>query len=332
MLNRERKPQVFDFATLTQARQGLQKSDQLRHQQSAELYTQGRQLVREAMTKPMDKDKLKVATDCFAKGIQANYKNPANYLGMGFLFLLIGQSRQAIPYIRSGLDLEPGSELGKELLLQAQQDRFPKTDQKSDQLKLPQLLKPSAEIDFDEFYDSTQAAVKLFLRLIMMDEVLGYSPSPDLLQLDLISSKLNQFQEKAQEFNQQLQILDQEMEISDLRQQLIIIEKAIQRINSLKQLFEQFIEIDQDIKKHIDITHDVISQSQTTENENDLEALEENLQVLLDHCDSVADRLDDLEAKNIDINSLHSTYKDYVELLEHYQDVLEENSERLKSK
>ena len=82
---------MFDFATLTQARQGLQKSDQLRHQQSAELYTQGRQLIREAFLPPVNKAKLKQATDCFAKGIQANYKNPANYFGMGFLFLLITQ-------------------------------------------------------------------------------------------------------------------------------------------------------------------------------------------------------------------------------------------------
>jgi len=321
---------VLDFATLTQARQGLQKSDSLRHQQSAELYAQGRQLIREAIKQAVDKTKLKQATDCFAKGIQANYKNPANYFGMGFLFLLIAQPRQALPYLKAGLDLEPGSELGKELLQQAQKGQ-PKTAQKPLEPQSAQFAKPAAEMDFDDLYDSTEAAIMLFLKQIMTDEVLGFAPSPNPKQLALLQSKLKLFQEKTQEFSQRLHILDQEMEVTDLRKQLSAIDKALQRIISLSQLFEQFIEIHQDIQKHTDITDEIMAESQATDDPNDIEVLEENLQVLLDHCDSVADRLDEMDAKKINIHPLQTPYQHYAEQLERFQDVLEETIERLKS-
>lgn len=153
-------------------------------------------------------------------------------------------------------------------------------------------------MDFDDLYDSTEAAIMLFLKQMMTDEVLGLTPSPNPKQLEVVQSKLNRFQEKTHEFNHRLQILDQEMEVSDLRQQLGAIDKALQRILSLSQLFgEQFIEIHQDIQKHADLTDEIMAESQVTDDPQDIEVLEENLQVLLDHCDSVADRLDDLESK-----------------------------------
>ncbi|PIQ23932.1 hypothetical protein COW64_21650 [bacterium (Candidatus Blackallbacteria) CG18_big_fil_WC_8_21_14_2_50_49_26] len=322
---------MLDFATLTQAKQGLQKSDQLRHQQSEDLYTQGRQLIREAMKQPVNKAKLRQATDCFVKGIQTNYKNPANYFGMGFLFLLINQPLQALPYLKAGLELEPRSGLGNELLEQAQKVVQPKMAPKTQESQLPQLETPSAEIDFDDLYDSTEAAIMLFLRQIMTDEVLGLEPTPDTQQFEMLQSKLKRFQDKTHEFNQRLQILDQEMEVSDLRQQLSTLDKALQRIISLSQLFEQFIEIHQDIQKHTDLTNEIMAESQATDDPNDIEVLEENLQVLLDHCDSVADRLDELDAKRINISPLQSPYQRYTEQLERFQDVLEETIDRLKS-
>jgi tetratricopeptide (TPR) repeat protein len=322
---------LVDFAVLTQVKQGLQKSDQERHQQSLDLYNQGRQLIREAMKQPVDKAKLKQATDCFSKGIQANYKNPSNYFGMGFLFLLIGQAAEAIPFIKSGLDLEPDSELGLALFEQAQDGLLPKATQKSVLPNIPQIDTSQADLDFDELYDRTEAAILLFLKQIMSDEVLGYVPSPNSKQLSLVQSKLKHFQAKNQAFQQQLQILDQEIEVSDLRQHLSTIDKAMQRILSLSQLFEEFIEIHQDIKKHHDLTDGIIAESQTTVDPHDTEVLEENLQVLLDHCDSVADRLDEIESKRIDIGPLQSPYQNYAEQLERFQDVLEETIERLKT-
>lgn len=325
---------MLDFATLTQARQGLQKSDSLRHQQSAEMYTQGRQLIRDSLRQPVDKAKLKQATDCFTKGIQANYKNPSNYFGMGFLFLLINQHHQALPYINSGLDLEPKSELGKELLRQARVVTQPTQAPKVPAPQLPQVTQveqATEEMDFDDLYDNTESALMLFLRQLMADEVMFLSPSPNPKQLDLLHAKLKIFQDKMQEFNQRLQILDQEIEVSGLKQHLGKIDKAVQRISTLMRLCEQFLDIHQDIQKHTDLTVTIITEAQTTEDPNDIAVLEENLQVLLDHCDCIADRLDELDAKKINISPLQSPYQQYAEQLERFQDVLEETIDRLKS-
>jgi hypothetical protein len=165
----------------------------------------------------------------------------------------------------------------------------------------------------------------------MTDDVLGLTPAPNPKQLERLQARLKIFQDKTQEFNQQLQILDQEMEVSDLRLHLSTIDKALQRMINLTQLFEQFIQIHQDIQKHTDLTGEIITESQSTEDPEDIEVLEENLQVLLDHCDSVADRLDELDTKKINIHPLQLPYQHYAEQLDRFQDVLEETIERLKS-
>jgi hypothetical protein len=100
---------------------------------------------------------------------------------------------------------------------------------------------------------------------------------------------------------------------------------------ALSQLFEQFIHIHQDIQKHTDLADEIIAESQNTDDPQDIEVLEENLQVLLDHCDSVADRLDELDAKKVNIHPLQTPYQHYAEQLERFQDVLEETIDRLKT-
>jgi tetratricopeptide (TPR) repeat protein len=325
---------MLDFASLNQARQGLQHSDNQRHQQSTKLYEQGRGYIREALNGPVNKLKLKQAADCFSKGIQSNYKNPSNYLGLAFLLLLTGQNRQALPLIKTALELDPSSALGCEMLVQAQ--AAPATKGPSAQSPhIPSVAQPAplaaGDIDYDALFESTEIAIQDFIRQISRDPVLGQIPAPDPRQLAFIQDKLSQFSVRTQAFHRQLQILDDEFDVNILRQQLNNLDKLLKRLSSLTQLVEQFIEIEQDIRKHTELTVSIIAESKVTQDPGDLEVLEENLQVLLDHCDNVANRLDTLEARQIDIASLHTPYSRYTERLEEFQDVLEETIERLKT-
>ncbi|PKL80664.1 MAG: hypothetical protein CVV27_00040 [Candidatus Melainabacteria bacterium HGW-Melainabacteria-1] len=323
---------MLNFATLNQARQGLQASEQKHHQQSAELYLQGRALTREGLQDPIDKAKLTEASGCYARGIQLDYRNPTNYLGMAFLFLLLDQPAEALPFIKSALEIEPASELGQEMMQQAQEDLSKLVGKKSS-VAVPVTHAPlpsEGPIDYDAIYDRTEASIMLFLKEILTDEVLGYQPIPDPKRLKHLRQKHEVFQTRTLALHEQLEILDREMESGELRQHLSKVEQALKRLGSLEQLFEQFIELHADILKHSDLTQDVMTESQSTEDPEDIPVLEENLNVLLDHCDSVADRLEALENQRHDIAPLQSPYQSYSEQLEQFQDILEETIERLK--
>lgn len=323
---------MLDFATLNQAKQGLAKSDQQRHQQSAELYSQGRQLIRESLGDVINKTKLKQATDCFSKGIQYHYKNPDNYLGMGFLFLLLSQPREALPYLKTALELKPDSELGQELLRQAQRVAAPgsaTTTPPSASSPSPVITIPQQARDYDALYDTTEAALMLALKTVMSDHILGLQPTPDATQLQHIHSQLTLYQGQISHFNQQLHILDEEIEVSDLRRTLGMIDRAVQRLVTKATLFEQFVALAQDVQQHQAQALALTETAHTTADPSLIANLETQLQTLLDHCDHVADQLDAFDAKAIDIGSLQPLYQGYVSQLEALQDALEETAERL---
>ena len=316
---------MLDFATLNQAKQGLAKSDQQRHQQSAELYAQGRQLIRESLGDVIHKAKLKQATDCFSKGIQLNYKNPDNYLGMGFLFLLLSQPREALPYLKTALELKPDSELGLELLRQAQRVATPGSvaPLPSTPPPIPSTGIPQNSRDYDDLYDATEAALMLALKTVMSDPILGCQPAPDTAQLQQIHSQLALYQGQVAHFNHQLQILDEEIEVSDLRRSLGMIDRALQRLVTQASLFGQFVTLAQDIQQHQEQALALTEAAHAQAEPAQIAALEMQAQVLLDHCDHVADQLDAIDAKGVDIGPLQPLYQAYVGQLEALQDALE---------
>ena len=316
---------MLDFATLNQAKQGLAKSDQQRHQQSAELYAQGRQLIRESLGEMIHKAKLKQATDCFSKGIQLHYKNPDNYLGMGFLFLLLNQPREALPYLKTALELKPDSELGQELLRQAQRIATPNSSPPlpSAPPPVPGTGIPQNSRDYDDLYDATEAALMLALKTVMSDPILGWQPAPEISQLQQIESQLALYQGQVAHFNQQLQILDEEIEVSDLRRNLGMIDRALQRLVTQASLFGQFVTLAQDIQQHQEQALALTEAAHAQAEPAQIAALEMQAQALLDHCDHVADQLDALDGKAIDIGPLQPLYQGYVNQLEALQDALE---------
>lgn len=323
---------MLDFASLNQARQGLQQSGEQRHQQAAALYEQGRLHIREALVQPLDRDRLRQAAGCFGKGMQLHSRNPANFIGMAFLLLLTGQAPQAIPYIRTALELEPESQLARELLEQAQ--RPPRRPgRKHDVQPLSQPVSQSVpafdKIDYDALYDATQTEIQILIRQISAQELLTQKPTPDPAKLVQLQDLRADLKLRHADFLELAETIETELDVNLLRQQLGALEAVLRRLEGQIRLFRRFIAILQDIAKHISLTNTVIQAAQNARDPADLPGFEKTLQDLLDHCDQIADQLDELEARHIDIALLYRPYKAYLERIEEYQDALEESTERL---
>jgi chromosome segregation ATPase len=166
----------------------------------------------------------------------------------------------------------------------------------------------------------------------MGENLHGLKPSLNVRDLKTLEIKYQSFHVLYVDLKKQIELVDEEIETTDLRKQLVPVEKSIQQMANLIEIFQQFMTLYEDIKQHQALTLTVISQSKEIHEQEDLSILEENLEVLLDHSDEVADHLDEIEKKGFSIQPLEKPYNSYIEELESFQDVLDETRQRLQER
>jgi hypothetical protein len=323
---------MFDLSALKQANQKIHTSDEKRHQKSLAYYILGRQYIKEAIDEQWNREKLTLAVDCFVAGIQHNYKNPSNYVGMAMMLMLIEQSKDAVAYLKMALEIAPNYKLAQALLAQYQSAIAPQrvsTNRPQPPAAVQQLVNA---IDYDQLYDEVNLKIIEVLKTIMGENLHGLKPSLNVRDLKTLEIKYQSFHVLYVDLKKQIELVDEEIETTDLRKQLVPVEKSIQQMANLIEIFQQFMTLYEDIKQHQALTLTVISQSKEIHEQEDLSILEENLEVLLDHSDEVADHLDEIEKKGFSIQPLEKPYNSYIEELESFQDVLDETRQRLQER
>lgn len=308
----------MDFNLIIQAKQGLQKSQEQRHLQSSQLYEKGKQLVREALSPSINKHKLKQTVDCFSKGIQSNYKNASNYWGMGYLFLSLNQPLKSIPYIRSGLEIEPLSSLGQALMRQAQSGLIPVG-------KKSKFIAPEKDDDFEQLYEDTANALMRLLKELLAEPFCTAPPTLEPEILVKIKSKHDEYLARQTKLAKDIQVLDQEIDISDLEIHVATIQRKLKQLENSYSLQALFLEINSQIQNEMEAVNHLIEKVEGILSLNKTLSEDNEIQILMDRCDFIADRLDDLGSKNIEITILEQSYMKYVSRLELLQDLLEEN-------
>lgn len=307
---------MIDFAAISQARQGLKARQDNRQSDSAALYEQGRALVAEAQA-DFDKQLLKQAADCFARGIQSYYGNPSNYLGMAYLFLLLGQAAKASPYLKSALELDPSSELGQQLLLQAQRAQTPEAARRPQGAHSGHM--PGA-VDVDEIYDQIEAAVQTFIRQLRNRPFWQMPPVIDAESYRALRREYESIEAQKRSFFERISTLEREIETAGLAQALNQVHPALQVLSGLLRASEKFMEIQRESRAHASTVLALLTRLQKGG-----QIAPEQVEALLDHCDGLADKLDALEAEGLEISVLKPEYRQFLRKLEALQDALEEN-------
>ena len=312
---------MLDFAALSQARQGLQKNQNQRHEQSKQLYQQGRDFIRDAFIPPINKTKFKQAVDCFSKGIQCNFKNADNYWGMGFLFLSLNQPLKSIPYLKSGLEIETQSRLGQALLQQAQSGLV-SVGQKNNIEKQTHSSDPYL-IDFDQLYEETATSILGLLKQLL--STMPMDLSLDSKNRGFLDAQYQAYQTQFETFTHELQILDAEIDVSDLALQMASVQRKLKQMKDFMALQSLFLNIHDQIENEVSVLNQQIELIGGILNPSALKGWDESLQAMLDQCDLIADRLDDLSARNVDISLLEQAYTKYVARLSYFQELLEDH-------
>lgn len=321
LVNDDRRGVLLDFSAINQAQQGLQKKDEARHQKSKQLYEQGRQWVREALLQPINKTKFKQAVDCFSNGIQSNYKNPDNYWGLGFLFLALNQPLKSLPYLKSGLELAPQSRLGKALLQQAQTGLVSVGPKKHLEMK-PAESEPYF-IDFDQLHDETANSILALLKKLLSTPQAVFSLEHHFFAVLKTQYEADLIQQQA--LAHDVEILDAEIDVSNLQIHIATIQRKLKHMHYFIACQSDFLDLHAQIQTALSLVEQQIELISGIYTPTAIASWDNSLHQMLDECDRIADRLDDLSEKKVDISLLEQSYTHYVARLATLQDLFEEH-------
>lgn len=298
----------MDLKALSGLQAQREQLDARRSRLSGDAYQQGLEaFARASRSDFQDREALRQALDAWFEAIKQQRSNPEPYISLGYLFLLLGDSRTAVMYLKAAQNIaprHPDPPVLIELLLR---------EGRAEPAVSPAAAQGSID---DESFEALEAELRDWLRRIQTWQPPVPTPA-DQERLQLA----NCHQELAQalsEFQAQLIALEAEFDVSQLRARLRPLESKLQQYGQAIRLSEQFAELSATIQQLYGLTRKA-SQDIGDEPLPDLEQL-------LDDCDAIADRLEAIEAKGFDISPLSGPYEALCQAIEKLQDKLDEQA------
>lgn len=311
-----------DLQTLSQLQKQLAEKPNLRHHQSESLYQQGKTHLRQALdgnlegtqefpdgalsdvsVTALDRQYLLKAVDCFAEGIRLNYRNAHNYVGMGFLLILTSQKQAAEAYLQTALGLNPDLTFAHDML------RHLSSGAANDATDANLLLSPLGDLSEEEVEERIQA----FLKILLSDELRTLTPTPEQQRWLELQQRQQNYQEHLTALQKAMQQIDRYGDASKLQRHLFMIENVLKQMEQQLCVMAQFVQLAQ-----------LMAKEQQDLQRWSLEAMSaQDLEILLDTCDRIADQLDGLESQGHDIAKLLESYHGLIEAVEELQETLD---------
>jgi predicted RNase H-like nuclease (RuvC/YqgF family) len=308
---------AVNFKLLNSAIDQLNTTTRTEHKETSELSTfQGFACLLGAEQENFqNRELLKKAADAFSLAIQYDRSNPAPYLGLAYLFILVKDTVNAAPYLAEARRLSP---------------------EHPDLMTLDKLLKPTSKTQ-DSAFENAQTDVRYeSLERVIRQTLLQYlqnQPQPSIepqlfLNLQAQHAGLQQTFEQLQE---QIQEIQAEIDTFELERQINPLQKQLKAFESALLVSQAYLRLRSEILKNlerIEALHQKIAyESQLSA----IRQLEEEIEILLDRCDGIADQLDGYHEKGYDISAVEKYYNDLCQKLEFLQDKVEETLEQMKT-
>jgi tetratricopeptide (TPR) repeat protein len=331
---------AMDFKQLLTMREEIGSLSSKRHKESDVSYLQGLSLLEKAHAQQYkDKSLLLRASDAFMDAIQHNRRNPDPYVGVAYLFLLLGKTPKAIRYLNEARRVAPSHEKARILLdsILEQQDiqkedaqfaeEFPENTPPTEMAfaanKLPELDRNK---DYDLLYDQIETLLMEQSKKLM-NEPIEANPSMNISELGNVRERGAQLNQIYGHIDRQLKILDEEIDTSELRIRLRPLEVMKRRLDQILTVSQQYQEIQarsQDAQSQCQKLYRQILSCQTASEQRQIEAA---IEPLLDECDKIADALDSIAEQGFDISPVEDYYQQLIGAVETCQDLLDERGE-----
>lgn len=293
---------------------------QRRHAEASENYEVGlRAFVRAANSDFRDKAALHEAFDIWLEAIRTHRQNPKPYIGIGYIFMLLGDTRNAVTYFKSALSIEPNNPDAQLYLENLQSLAAPKQPiSTSPSVPRSGIHQPHTDEEYDALYEQTESLIYSHIRVSM--GLPPPEPTADKHRQAQLEQILSEQNDNMLEIQSRLEILDQEIDISPLQQQLRPFEALLRRYRRALEITAVFQEMTHQLQQGLDMVSEL-------EKAFKLEGRipkQQVLETLLDQCDACADQLEDYERQNISIMAVSELYERFVSAVSSLQEALDE--------
>lgn len=295
----------------------LQALAEKRHQRSEADYQAGIQALADAKASGFeDKAALKQACDHLMAALQKNHKNPRPYIAMGYLLMITADRPRAKRYFHRALKLEPDNQAAQNFLASMAESARIEL-QAQDTLKRFEQFQ--TETDPDALYHSLEKMLITTLKQVMSAPHQA-EPVLDPKALVRLSAKAEELQELKTGIEKQIAPLEEELDTTALYFQLRPLEVILRRYKRALEISEEFLDLQADIAE---LKQETCRLIQTA---NSKQEIPPDLDALLDACDALADQLDDLEARKVNIQPVEKIYQELLGFVRILQEVLDEKT------
>lgn len=265
-----------------------------------------------------DKAPLKQAMRLFIQAARQRRTYVEPYIGLAYLSLLIDQKEVAQKYLQTALKIEPQNE--DALRLQNYITEGPE-ESPTDSFSLPELEKP---LDHDQLYDQLEKTLFHWIRELMKLEPPVATLKPE--DLETLQARTDELESRVLSFERQIGSLDKEFDTSELRRRMRPLEVMLQRGQRALEVSEQMQLIQKQVQGLAETVKAINARLQNPTADL-LARLENEMESVMDSCDWVADRLEQLDGQGHDISQLEHNYNILAAMIDQIRDVMDEHNQ-----
>lgn len=281
-----------------------------RRHQSEELFNKGKILLTQAHEEGFsNKNTLKQAADFLIDSIQKNRRNQNPYIAFAYLNYLLGDIEAAVIYLKELLSFAPENEEGQKLLEQVLSP--PKATKQ--QSALNSLEATDEDVDYDALYDKVEEAIYQEVQRLSKEQANKYKPTIKSEDYQNIKEHFNAIVHTHKIIEKQLTVIDEEIDISELRQLMRPINIYLKRYNQVLRTSKESMSIYREINKERITVRQFREQIEKVTDSETVKKFGGKVEQMLDHCDLIADRLDEMAHKGSLIKDLEKHYEHLVE-------------------
>jgi Tfp pilus assembly protein PilF len=322
-------PAGLDFEALLEAQHKVAGQST---QTAKETYEAGAALLRQAeQTGFSDKSLLQEAGTLFSQALQQSPSYADPYLGMAQLFLLVEQKSKAHEYFSQAQRLQsqhPEVRRMAPLFMEVKAPQISEEAKAADKAQALKewLLQPKtleSASDYDQAYDKLEKFLQAFVRSLSLQEQAPIHPSLDTDTLAELKQQSAELEIVEVHVLQTLKTLEDEFNLEPLEKQIWPLQVLLRKYRRALKDSQTYQEIQQQIAEALAQVRRVYDDLVFSPSPEEIQALEQQLEGLLDLCDHLADQLDELEQRQVGQADLTSEYQKLVLLVESLSEQLD---------
>lgn len=271
-----------------------------RHATAQELLCLGVECLHEALAAQLqDRELLAEACENFMDAIRHNRTDPDPYIGLGYLLWLAQEYEDALLYLSEAIILDPQNADARKLVRLTQQAM----QRPAQQLSMAPI---QAEDEYERMYDALEAKITEEVKRLSSRKPDWFAISDDRFKVQRMEREFQALIRTHSQLSADLAIVAQEFDCEDLQQKMHPLNTFLRKAKEVLLHSWQQIELQEVLDGHNGWLERELRRSQGQLAAN---FSRERFDYLLDDCDQLADRLDELEQSGGDVSALVAAYE-----------------------